>query len=80
MPYLDFDDEDQESINIIPNFEVQDDGIIEYMHSINFMVFSDEVIWINKQTGQIVPLHNIVCGPIKPTVMGYIRQWCFRCI
>jgi hypothetical protein len=45
---------------------VQDDGIID-MRNINIMAFPDEVIWINKQTGQIVPLHNIVCGPIEPT-------------
>ncbi len=25
------------------------------MHNINIMAFQDEVIWINKQTGQIVP-------------------------
>ncbi len=46
---------------------MQDDGIID-MRNINIMVFSDEIIRINKQTGQIVPLRNIVRGPIEPTV------------
>ncbi len=46
---------------------MQDDGIID-IH-INIMVFPDEVIRINKQTGQIVPLRNIVCGPMEPTLL-----------
>ena len=66
VPDLESDDEDQENINGAPEFWVQDDGIID-MRNINIMAFPDEVIWINKQTGQIVPLHNIVCGPIEPT-------------
>jgi hypothetical protein len=52
---LESDDEDQESVNVIQNFEVQDDDIID-MHNINILAFPDEVIRINKQTGQIVPL------------------------
>ncbi len=51
---------------------MQDDGIFEPMHNINIMAFQDpgpdEFIRINKQTGQFVPLRNIVHGPIKPTV------------
>jgi hypothetical protein len=78
---LESDDEDQETINVKPNFEVQDGGIIEYMHNINIMAFPDEAIRINKQTGQIVPLRNIVRGTIEPTVtigvVGCIRQWSF---
>jgi hypothetical protein len=58
-PDLESDDEDQENINGAPNFGVQDDGIID-THNINIMVFPDEVIRINKKTGQIVPLRNIV--------------------
>ncbi len=44
MPDLvsDDHDEDQESINGIRNFEVQDDGIIENLHNINIMAFPDE--------------------------------------
>jgi hypothetical protein len=71
---LDFEsgDEDQESVNVTPKFEVHDDGIIEYMHTINIMAFflrgsSGLTVIINKQTGQIVPLRNKVCGPIEPT-------------
>jgi hypothetical protein len=67
MPDLESDDDDQESIKGTPNFEVQDDGIIEDVHTINIMAFPDEVIRINKQTGQIVPLCSIVCGPIEHT-------------
>jgi hypothetical protein len=67
--HLESDDDDQGSVNVIPIFEVQDDGIIEFMHNINIIAFPDEVILINKQTGQIVPLRNIVCGPIEPTVL-----------
>jgi hypothetical protein len=36
-PDLETDDDDQESVNVIPQFEVQDDGIIEFMHNINIM-------------------------------------------
>jgi len=64
MPDFETDDEDQERINGTPNFEVQDDGIIEYVHTINIMAFPDEVIRVNKQTGQIVPSRNIVHEPI----------------
>jgi hypothetical protein len=39
MPDLASDDEDLESINGTPNFEVQDDRIIEYMHNITIMAF-----------------------------------------
>ncbi len=41
--------------------------MIEFMHNINIMIFPDEIIRTNKQTGQIVPLRNIVRGPIEPT-------------
>jgi hypothetical protein len=80
-PDLESDDDDQESVNVTPKFEVQGDGIIEYMRNIIVMAFPDEVIRINMQTGQIVPLINIVRGPIEPTVhnwsRGCIGQWCF---
>ena len=56
---------DQESVNIVPQFEVQDDGMIEFMHNINIMTFHDEIIQTHKQTCQIVPLRNIVRGPIE---------------
>ena len=52
-------------------FGVQDDGMID-MHNINIVVFPDEVIRIKKQTGQIVPLRNIVCGSIEPTTIGVV--------
>jgi hypothetical protein len=69
LPDLEADNDDQESVNVVPQFEVQDDGIIEFMpvHNINLMTFPDEIIRISKQTGQIVPLRNIVCGLIEPT-------------
>ncbi len=35
QPDLETDDNDQESVNIIPKNEVQDDGIIEFVHNIN---------------------------------------------
>jgi hypothetical protein len=61
-PNLESDDDDKENVNVIPKFEVQDDGVIEFMHNINIMAFPDKVIRINKQTGQIVssslPYHN----------------------
>ena len=53
---------------------MQDDGIIEYMHNINIKAFPDEVIRINKETGQTVPLRNIVRGPIEPTV-PLLESW-----
>jgi hypothetical protein len=68
LPNLETDDDDQESVNVISQFEVQDDGMIELMQNINIMTFPDEIIWRNKQTGQSVPVRNIVRGPIEPTV------------
>ncbi len=65
---LEADDNDQKNVNVIPPFEVQDDDMIEFMHNIKTMTFHDEVIRTNKQAGQIVPLRNIVRGPIEPTV------------
>jgi hypothetical protein len=50
------------------------DGIIEYMHNINIMAFPDEAIQFNKQTGQIVPSHNVMCGPIEPTA-PQLESW-----
>jgi hypothetical protein len=40
LPNLETDDDDQESVNVIPQFQVQDDGMIEFMHNINIMTFS----------------------------------------
>ncbi len=69
LPYLETNDDDQESVNVIAQSEVQDDGIIEFMHNINIMTSPDEIIRINKQTGQIV-----VRGPIEPTV-PQLESW-----
>jgi hypothetical protein len=71
LPNLETDDDGQGSGNVVPQFEVQDDSMIEFMHNINIMIFPYEIIRTNNQTGQIVPLRNIVCGPIEPTV----AQW-----
>ncbi len=68
MPYLETDDNEQGSENVVPRFEVQDDSMIEFMHNINIVHFPDVIIRTNKQTGQIGHLRNIVCGPIEPTV------------
>ncbi len=38
------------------------------MQNINIMHYPDEIIRTHKQTGKIVLLRNIVCGPIEPTV------------
>ncbi len=73
-PDLESDDDYQESVNVIPQFEVQDDGIIVFMHNIKIITFPDEIIRTNKQTGQIVPLHNILRGPIEPTV-PQLESW-----
>jgi hypothetical protein len=74
LPDLETDDDEQESGNVVPQFEVQDNSIIEFMHNINIMIFPDEIIRTNKQTGQIVPLRNIVRGPIEPTVTQ-LESW-----
>ncbi len=68
LPDLETDDDEPGSVNVVPRFEVQDDGMIEFMHNISIMIFPDEIIRTNKQTGQIVLLRNIVRGPIEPTV------------
>ncbi len=76
QPDSETDEDDQESVNVIPQFEVQDDGIIEFTHNINIMTFLDEIIWTNKHSGQILPLRNIVCGPIEPTVtVPQLESW-----
>ncbi len=74
LPDLETDDDDKESVNVIPQFEVQDDGMIEFMHDINIMTFPDEIIRTNKQIGQIVPLRSIVRGPIEPTI-PQLESW-----
>jgi hypothetical protein len=73
VPDLESDYEDQENINGAPNYGVQDDGIFG-MHNINIMFFPDEVIRINKQIGQIVPLRNIVRGQIEP-ILPRLESW-----
>ncbi len=73
-PDLETDDDDQESVNVVPQFEVQDDGMIKFMHTIIIMTFPDEIIRTNEQTGQIVPLLNIVRGPIEPAV-PQLESW-----
>ncbi len=48
--------------------------MIEFMHNISIMIFPDEIILTNKQTGQIVPLRNIMRGPIEPTI-PQLESW-----
>jgi hypothetical protein len=74
LPDLETDDDDQGNGNVVPQFEVQDDSMIEFMHNINIMIFPDEIIRTDKQTGQIVPLRNIVHCPIEPTVLPTVTQ------
>ncbi len=38
------------------------------------MTFPDEIIRTYKQTGQIVPLRNMVCGPIELT-SSLLESW-----
>jgi hypothetical protein len=73
-PDLETDDDDQESVSVSRQFEVQDDGMIGFMHTINIMTFHDEIIQTHKLTGQIVPLRNIVRGPVEPTV-PQLESW-----
>jgi hypothetical protein len=73
-PDLESDDDEQGNENVAPQFAVQDDGMIEFMHNINIMHFLDEIIRTHKQTGEIVPLRNIVRGPIEPTVTQ-LESW-----
>ncbi len=54
LPDLETDDDEQGSENVVPRFEVQDDGMIEFMHNIHIMPFPDEIIRTKKQTSQIV--------------------------
>ncbi len=67
-------DDEQESGNVVPQFEVQDGSMIEFMHNINIMIFANEIIQTNQQTSQIVLLRNIVLGPIEPTV-PQLESW-----
>ncbi len=50
------DDEDQEYVNGVPNFEAHDNCIIDFMHTIAVMDFPDEAIRIKKQERNTVPL------------------------
>ncbi len=40
LPKLETDDDDQEIVNVIPQFEMQDDSMIEFMHNINIMTYT----------------------------------------
>jgi hypothetical protein len=60
LPDLESDDDEQGSENVVPQFAVQDDDMIEFMHNINIMHFPDEIIRTNKQTSQIV-LYATLC-------------------
>ncbi len=71
MPDLETEDEDQESVNGMPNSKAQDDDIIDFMHNISILTFPDEVIRVNKQTGQIL---HIVLRPIEPTI-PQLESW-----
>ncbi len=73
-PDLESDDDDQESVDVIPKFEVQSDGIIVFMHTINITAFPDDFIRTHKQTCQMVPLRNIVRGPFEPT-LPQLESW-----
>jgi hypothetical protein len=44
QPNLESDDDEQGNENVAPQFAVQDDGMIEFMHNINIMHFPDEII------------------------------------
>ncbi len=57
LPDLETDNNDQESVNVTPQFDVQDDGMIEFMHNINIMTFHNEIIRTNKQTSKPVRLY-----------------------
>jgi hypothetical protein len=65
MSYL---DEDQEIVDEVTDFEMHHDGIVEYVITIVIMNFPDEFIRTSKKTRQIVPLCNMVRGPIEPAV------------
>jgi hypothetical protein len=74
LPDLETDDDAQESVKVVPQFEVQDDSMVEFMHNISIMIFPDEIIRTDKQTRQIVPVCDIVRCPIEPTV-PQLESW-----
>ncbi len=76
-PDLESDDDEQGTENVTPQFAVQDDGMIEFVHNINIMQNPDEIMRTHKQTGKIVLLRNIVRGPIEPTVTQLESWGCF---
>jgi hypothetical protein len=53
QPDLESDDEDQKSVNDTLKFEVQNDVIIQYMHNISIMAFSDEIIRTNRKQDRL---------------------------
>jgi hypothetical protein len=55
LPDLETDDDEQGSENVVPRFEVQDDGMIEFMRNIHIMLFSDGII--RTQTSKPVRLY-----------------------
>ncbi len=80
---LETDYDNQESVNVIPQFEVQDDSMIEFMHNINIMTFPDEIIRTNKHTDCTFTQHRACSNRANRTtigVAGCIRQWRFRSI
>ena len=83
LPDLETDDDEQGSENIVPRFEIQDDGMIEFMHNIYVMFFPDGIIRTNKQTGQIVTFTQHCAWSNRANrntigIVGCIRQWRFR--
>jgi hypothetical protein len=84
QPDLETDDNDQESVNIIPKNEVQDDGIIEFVHNIN-IDFSrwDHLDQQANKSDCALTQHNMWTNRADRTTIGVvccIRQWRFRSI
>ncbi len=77
---LESDDDNQESVNVAPKFELQDDGIIAYIHNINIMAFPDEVIRKANRSDCAFMQHSAWTYRAYRTtigVVGCIRQWSF---
>jgi hypothetical protein len=55
LPHLETDDDDEESVNVLPQFEVLDDDMIEFMQNINIMIFPDEIIGLTSKPVRLYP-------------------------
>ena len=83
LPDLETEDDEQRSENVVPRFEVQDDGMIEFMHNIHIMLFPEGIIRTANRSDCTFTQHCAWSNRANRNtigIVGCIRQWHFRSI